>query len=92
MQHKDKIIIQKILSEIDIGIGMMGKEELDPFLAGKKHYRRNAQRISAGAVESYRRNEGYCGAQVSDTADGGCVLHGSERSSGFEGTIKRDSI
>lgn len=36
MQHRDKIIIQKILSEIDIGIGMMGKEKLDAFLADEK--------------------------------------------------------
>lgn len=36
MQHRDKIIIQKILSEIDIGIGMMGKEELDAFLDDEK--------------------------------------------------------
>lgn len=36
MLHRDKIIIQKILSEIDIGIDMMGKEKLDGFLADEK--------------------------------------------------------
>lgn len=36
MQHRDKIIIQKIISEIDIGIEMMGDEKLDVFLADEK--------------------------------------------------------
>lgn len=36
MLHRDKIIIQKIISEIDVGIDMMGKEELDDFLTDEK--------------------------------------------------------
>lgn len=36
MLHRDKIIIQKIVSEIDIGIDMMGKEKLEDFLADEK--------------------------------------------------------
>lgn len=36
MLHRDKIIIQKIISEIDIGIDMMGRETLDDFLNDEK--------------------------------------------------------
>lgn len=36
MLHRDKVIIQKVLSEIDIGMDMMGKENLDDFLADEK--------------------------------------------------------
>lgn len=36
MLHRDKIIIQKILSEIDIGIEMMGEDSLENFLADEK--------------------------------------------------------
>lgn len=36
MLHRDQIIIQKILSEIDVGIDMMGKAELNDFLADEK--------------------------------------------------------
>lgn len=36
MQHRDRTIIQKILSEIDIGIAMMGDEGLDAFLSDEK--------------------------------------------------------
>lgn len=36
MQHRDRTIIQKILSEIDIGIDMMGDEGLDAFLSDEK--------------------------------------------------------
>lgn len=36
MQHRDRTIIQKILSEIDIGIAMVGDEELDAFLSDEK--------------------------------------------------------
>lgn len=31
MLHRDQIIIQKILSEIDVGIDMMGNAELNAF-------------------------------------------------------------
>lgn len=36
MQHRDKVIIRKILSEIDIGIDMLGKEKLRDFLMDEK--------------------------------------------------------
>lgn len=36
MLHRDQIIIQKILSEIDIGIDMMGEADLNEFLADEK--------------------------------------------------------
>lgn len=36
MQHRDKVIIQKIISEIDIGVEMMGNEKMDVFLADEK--------------------------------------------------------
>ncbi|MBD5458020.1 MAG: DUF86 domain-containing protein [Lachnospiraceae bacterium] len=36
MLHRDKVIIQKVLSEIDIGMDMMGKENLDDFLTDEK--------------------------------------------------------
>ncbi|MCM1191586.1 MAG: hypothetical protein NC123_16095 [Butyrivibrio sp.] len=36
MPHRDRIIIQKILSEIDIGIDMVGEEELKGFLSDEK--------------------------------------------------------
>lgn len=36
MSHRDQIIMQKILSEIDVGIDMMGKAELKDFLADEK--------------------------------------------------------
>ncbi len=36
MLHRDIIIMQKVLSEIDIGIDMMGQEMLDDFLADEK--------------------------------------------------------
>ena len=36
MLHRDRIIIQKILSEIDVGIDMMGKAELNAFLTDEK--------------------------------------------------------
>ena len=36
MLHRDQIIIQKILSEIDVGMDMMGKTELKDFLADEK--------------------------------------------------------
>lgn len=36
MLHRDQIIIQKILSEIDVGMDMMGKTELNDFLADEK--------------------------------------------------------
>lgn len=36
MLHRDQIIIQKILSEIDVGIDMMDKAELNVFLADEK--------------------------------------------------------
>lgn len=36
MLHRDKVIIQKVLSEIDIGMDMMGKVNLDDFLADEK--------------------------------------------------------
>lgn len=50
MQHRDKIIIQKILSEIDIGIGMMGKEKLDAFDGSDKtQFRRDGIRLSQKA-------------------------------------------
>ena len=32
MQHRDKIILQKIVSEIDVGIDMLGNKELGTFL------------------------------------------------------------
>ena len=32
MQHRDKIILQKIISEIDIGVEMVGKTGLEDFL------------------------------------------------------------
>lgn len=33
MQHRDKITIQKIVSEMEIGIRLLGNTELDEFLA-----------------------------------------------------------
>ena len=36
MQHRDKIILQKILSEIDIAFEMLGNTELDEFLSDEK--------------------------------------------------------
>lgn len=36
MQHRDKIIMQKLVSEINIGIEMMGEEKPDSFLADEK--------------------------------------------------------
>lgn len=36
MLRRDQIIIQKIVSEIDVGIDMMGKAQLDDFLADEK--------------------------------------------------------
>ncbi|MCM1253414.1 MAG: DUF86 domain-containing protein [Clostridium sp.] len=36
MLHRDMIIIQKILSEIDIGMNMMGEENLEDFLSDEK--------------------------------------------------------
>lgn len=36
MQHRDRVIIRKILSEIDIGLEIVGEEELDGFLADEK--------------------------------------------------------
>lgn len=36
MLHRDQIIIQKLLSEIDVGMDMMGKTELNDFLADEK--------------------------------------------------------
>ncbi len=36
MQHRDRVIIQKIISEIDIGLGMMGNNEIGEFLADEK--------------------------------------------------------
>lgn len=36
MQHRDRAIIQKIISEIDIGIDMMGNDEIEKFLADEK--------------------------------------------------------
>lgn len=32
MQHRDKVILQKIISEIDIGTQLLGKNSLDDFL------------------------------------------------------------
>lgn len=32
MQHRDKIIIQKVISEIDIGLSMLGDSALEVFL------------------------------------------------------------
>lgn len=32
MQHRDKIILQKVISEIDIGTAMLGNCSLDDFL------------------------------------------------------------
>lgn len=31
MQHRDKVIIQKIISEIDIGVEVMGNEKMNFF-------------------------------------------------------------
>lgn len=31
MQHRDKIVIQKVLSEIKIGLDMLGTASLDEF-------------------------------------------------------------
>lgn len=36
MQHRDRVIIQKIISEIDIGMDMLGKENLEDFLIDEK--------------------------------------------------------
>lgn len=36
MLHRDKIMIQKILSEINVGLDMMGDETLESFLADEK--------------------------------------------------------
>lgn len=32
MQHRDKVILEKIISEIDIAINFMGKKEISEFL------------------------------------------------------------
>ena len=36
MQHRDKIILQKILSEIDIAFDMLGEADQDEFLKDEK--------------------------------------------------------
>ena len=33
MQHRDRVIIQKVISEIDIGLDMLGDTALDDFLS-----------------------------------------------------------
>ena len=32
MQHRDKIVLQKVIAEIDIGVSMLGNYSLDEFL------------------------------------------------------------
>ncbi len=32
MQHRDKVILQKIISEIDVGVQMLGENSLEAFL------------------------------------------------------------
>ena len=36
MQHRDKIVIQKVLSEIKIGLDMLGTASLDEFISDEK--------------------------------------------------------
>ena len=36
MQHRDKIVIQKVLSEIKIGLDMLGTSSLDEFISDEK--------------------------------------------------------
>lgn len=36
MQHRDKIILQKVIGEIDIGIEMLGQTSLQDFLLDEK--------------------------------------------------------
>lgn len=36
MQHRDQIIIQKVISEIDIGLDMLGDTSLEEFLTDEK--------------------------------------------------------
>ena len=36
MQHRDEIIIKKVISEINIGLGMLGDTDLDEFLKDEK--------------------------------------------------------
>ena len=40
MQHRDEIIIKKVISEIEIGLEMLGDTELDAFLSDEKLKRR----------------------------------------------------
>lgn len=36
MQHRDKIIIQKVISEIDVGVDMLGDASVEDFINLKK--------------------------------------------------------
>lgn len=36
MQHRDKIIIQKVISEIDVGIDMLGNTSVEDFIKDEK--------------------------------------------------------
>ena len=36
MQHRDEIIIKKVISEINIGLEMLGETELEAFLKDEK--------------------------------------------------------
>lgn len=36
MQHRDRVIITKIISEIEIGLDMLGESSLESFLADEK--------------------------------------------------------
>ena len=36
MQHRDEIIIKKVISEIEIGLEMLGDTDLDAFLSDEK--------------------------------------------------------
>ena len=48
MQHRDKIILQKVISEIDIGFQMLGDAALEE--------------LSRSSLEGSSRNEGHCSA------------------------------
>lgn len=77
MQHRDMITIQKVISEMQIGIDMLGETDLDMFLENEMLKR--ALGMTAISMESGRWNERYNSTSLSDTSNGRCVYDSSGR-------------
>ena len=56
MQHRDKIILEKILSEIDIAFDMLGEADQDEFLKDEKLKRAVKSSDCFGSPFSLPRN------------------------------------